>query len=495
MNKLKKKLNGTQLLLIFTFFIFCSGLIFFLCNDFWQDEVYTLVHFDFVPFKTTLFDYHSTNNHVLFNVSVQWFARIFGINDIKSALEAPYLLRLIPFLYSILGVVIFYFGARNHYGRHFAEVGVSIWCTSIVIIDFGVQLRGYSLSILLTLLQYFVFLDLLKNKPTFKKVAYFILLSGLSLLCLPTNIYINVSYLIFCFTLCLFPFTSYTFLKKEISSKGIFLIGTGLGLITLGVLLYYKWLLQLQPENPLLSSFHLFSFKNLIQAFAIYFHFSDIRYYLYLFLILWVVQFCKFLKFKSYSNIYFPFFCFSMPFLLFFIHGSIIIQRTFLSLFPFFVIIVTSTIEKSILWNYRFKKYLNYLIAGNIFSLIFSFAILLNNSKRNNEFSLHQHDLRNHYYLVNFNAEEVTLLARKIILKNNIKLFVWDDFGQTGIDYYLNYYDVPFEMFTDRMKFEQACLVLTNNKGALEMYLQQRHVIFKRLLNKDKQYNLYLLQM
>ena len=45
---------------------FTSALLYFFNNDFWQDEIYTITHFIYVPFKTVVTDYHTTNNHILF---------------------------------------------------------------------------------------------------------------------------------------------------------------------------------------------------------------------------------------------------------------------------------------------------------------------------------------------------------------------------------------------------------------------------------------------
>src|ERR1700733_8756601 len=42
--------------------------LFFINNELWQDELYTLDHFVLVPISTTLSDYHSSNNHFVFNL-------------------------------------------------------------------------------------------------------------------------------------------------------------------------------------------------------------------------------------------------------------------------------------------------------------------------------------------------------------------------------------------------------------------------------------------
>ncbi len=177
----------SYLLLPVTFLILCLTLGYFLNNDFWQDEVYTLEHFVFVPWKTVLTDYHSTNNHILFSATVKAVSSLFGITSMYEAMERPYLVRLVPFLFTILSVLFFYLNTKKHYGREFAITGTSVLCTSILFIDFGIQLRGYSLSIFLSIVNYFIFLKVIKQRPG-RGLLLLFETTLLYLLCLPTNI-------------------------------------------------------------------------------------------------------------------------------------------------------------------------------------------------------------------------------------------------------------------------------------------------------------------
>ncbi|MDQ3681996.1 MAG: hypothetical protein M3352_02845 [Bacteroidota bacterium] len=481
-----------KIVLGFTLILFCLGLGFFLNNDFWQDEIYTIEHFIFVSWNTLLTDYHSTNNHIAFNAVVKFFAILFGTNAIGDALEKPYFLRVFPFLFTILSVVFFYRRSAKHYGKLFAKIGVSILCTSIVLIDFGVQLRGYSFSIFLSIVQYFTFLEIIKYGKRNLLLLKLFLLTGLSLLCLPTNIYLVFTYLLFCAILFLKPSISFLFLNKKFSRNSTSIIAATIAIPTVFVLLYYKWLLQLQPENLLITSFQQFKFENLIQALAIFFHFTDYRYYFFIFLVAWVVLFYKKFKSNFYSDLVLPAFFFFVPFLFFFIHGSIIIQRVFLCLLPFFVMIVTAAVVE-MSEAIKIKNLVNYLLLANIFCLMISFSILFTSSKQNNRLSIHKHDLRNHYYLVNFNARKATLLAKKLSGQEKLGLYVWDGYGQTGIGYYLNRFKVPFEKYYDSVEYNKSTIILTNEKRELENILNRKRVVFQRLLNKEEQYNIYLL--
>jgi hypothetical protein len=481
-----------KILLAVSLLLFCLALVFFLNNDFWQDEIYTIEHFIFVSWNIFLTDYHSTNNHIFFNGVVKFFANLFGINSTLQALEHPYLLRIFPFLFTVLSVIIFYRGFSKHYGKMFAETGVSILCTTVVLLDFGAQLRGYSLSILLSIIQYFTFLNIIKYKYRKPQFIILFLVTASSLLCLPTNIYLVFTYLFFCTVLFLKPSVSIHFLNKKLSRKLFFWVAATIAIAAAITFLYYKWLLQLQPENLLITSFQPFKVENLLQALAVFFHFTDYRYYFFLLPLAWL--FLSYKKFNSsyYSTLLLPGFFFFVPFLFFFIHGSIIVQRTFLSLLPFFAMVVTSAVVDVCVAS-RIKNLVNYLYLANILCLIFSEAHLFTSSNQNNRLSIHKHDLRNHYYLVNFNAREATLLAKKISDQEKVSLYVWDGFGETGIGYYLNQYKIHFQKYYDGVAFNKPMTILTNEKNEMENILNEQRVVFKRLLNKEKQYNIYLL--
>ncbi len=265
-----------KILLAVSLLLFFLALVFFLNNDFWQDEIYTIEHFIFVSWNIFLTDYHSTNNHIFFNGVVKFFANLFGINSTLQALEHPYLLRIFPFLFTVLSVIIFYRGFSKHYGKMFAETGVSILCTTVVLLDFGAQLRGYSLSILLSIIQYFTFLNIIKYKYRKPQFIILFLVTASSLLCLPTNIYLVFTYLFFCTVLFLKPSVSIHFLNKKLSRKLFFWVAATIAIAAAITFLYYKWLLQLQPENLLITSFQPFKVENLLQALAVFFHFTDV---------------------------------------------------------------------------------------------------------------------------------------------------------------------------------------------------------------------------
>jgi hypothetical protein len=72
------------LLLLFATVLFGWLVYSFVNVDFWNDEIYTLKAFTFVPLHTTLTDYHAPNNHVFLNLVDNLYLRLLGINTLKT---------------------------------------------------------------------------------------------------------------------------------------------------------------------------------------------------------------------------------------------------------------------------------------------------------------------------------------------------------------------------------------------------------------------------
>ncbi|HFB99307.1 MAG TPA: hypothetical protein ENJ53_00745, partial [Phaeodactylibacter sp.] len=90
-----------KIILLFLFIVFCwfQKEHFFL--DFWNDEIYTLKHFVFVPLSTTLSDYHVPNNHIFFNFLNNIYLKVCGVDNLYDLMDNPPLIRILPFLYSV----------------------------------------------------------------------------------------------------------------------------------------------------------------------------------------------------------------------------------------------------------------------------------------------------------------------------------------------------------------------------------------------------------
>ena len=482
------------LVTLFVSFLFFAGvLIYFLPNDFWQDEVYTLSHFVFVSTATTATDYYSTNNHVLFSLFCNLLRQILGFKQLSDVLLHPYFLRSVPVIISLAAVLIFYKKTANRYGKEAAIICSSVWLSTFPLLCFASQFRGYSLSILLVTLQYFSFSKIVKSERiTFFRCLILFLLSSLSLLCLPTNIYIEASYLLLCLMLFVIPSFSTILFDTSITKINLIKIISAIAAGCLWTSLYYRWMLMQQPQNEFITTFHPFAVENLTQSLSIFYRFSGYRLYLPLFLILPIILFIKRMVKKefSYTPVLLPFLLFFIPFVFFFIHGAIIIQRTFLSLIPFFCL-MTGLALQSFSGIRFYKPMYNLIMLLNLVCIIITFVLFVNVSKKNNIVENHQQDLVQHYYLVHFNALQTTQLAKKMTAKNGYPLYLDDGFGQTGIDYYLSAFQIPFTRISDSTVLPDHCLILTNLKKKTTGELIDKERNYHQWMQPNEQYNLF----
>jgi hypothetical protein len=182
---------------------------------------------------------------------------------------------------------------------------------------------------------------------------------------------------------------------------------------------------------------------------------------------------------------------FFMPFIFFFIHGAVIVQRTFLSLLPFFVCLV-ALLFKNIPERLRLLRVEIVFIILNIGCFIISFADLILVSIGNNEKSIHKQDLVEHYYLINFNAKETIANLELLLQKQKYPVYLCDDFGQTGLGFYLQDYKIPFTRCDDTLNFSSSCYIVANNKTRIDKQLFLSHTTYSKILKPDKQYNIYI---
>ncbi|MBX2932109.1 MAG: hypothetical protein KF781_09200 [Chitinophagaceae bacterium] len=482
------------------FIIFASCILFIaivlshINNDFWQDEIYTLVHFVFTPFSTTLFDYHVANNHILFNFLLNIERQLLGINDIKEVLFHPFYVRVIPFIISIIGIVVFYVAMKKLYGNKFALIALSVYVTTFSLINFSVQLRGYALNVLLCTILVYYFIKSFKEQY-FSNTHFLKLLFAtlLVVVCLPVNIYLISAMVMLPILLLikptLSPYISNNYLPKIVLLKIIFsLIGGASFAAALYVWLFSKH----QPVETTLPVTY-FAKGNLLQSLAVFFHFTHTRLHFYILLIAFAFMLYR-SKHKKifFSNafiisvsIYLLYFIFC------FIHGAVIIQRIFLSLIPVFAIIITAVVEKVFEENF-FQTKLSIFLSLNFLCVIISIAMANTTAKKNNEQSVYTHDLINQYYLINFNAKESVLLADKMMKEKKIPLFVEEGFGDSGIADYLKIFTIPFAYFEAVQATNyQAFAIISNNKKRTENFLISHGYTYQKQMSSSFHYNVY----
>ena len=142
LKKQKEQVLLLVLLLIYVFLVWDK-----LFQDFWTDEIYTLKHFVFVPVLTTLNDYHVPNNHVLFSLLLNVYAKVVDLKHMADVFLQPQTLRVIPLVFSVGTIFTVFKIGQLLSNKTSGVVSVSILIFTLYFYEFGLQSRGYSLSI------------------------------------------------------------------------------------------------------------------------------------------------------------------------------------------------------------------------------------------------------------------------------------------------------------------------------------------------------------
>ncbi len=124
-------------------------------RDFYHDEVYSMVHYIFVPFKNTVWIYKDFNNHFFFSLLNSVYVKVLNL-DLDWLMERPYMIRSLPLCVSLLTVVYIH-KLGKLFSRRIALFSVLLLITSLPFYYYTPAVRGYGLSVLLmTMLVYYL---------------------------------------------------------------------------------------------------------------------------------------------------------------------------------------------------------------------------------------------------------------------------------------------------------------------------------------------------
>ncbi len=160
--------------------------------DFWYDEAFTLTNYVFVPLGTTLTDYSFPNNHVLANLLSNLFLGALGIDTIHRLADSTWLIRLLPLACSLVTLGYVYAVGRRWFDRFTGLAAVTVLATTVPFLNFAVQVRGFSLSMmLLTMLLYHS--SAFARRPAWRHAVAVTALAALALYAIPLNLYFILS--------------------------------------------------------------------------------------------------------------------------------------------------------------------------------------------------------------------------------------------------------------------------------------------------------------
>jgi hypothetical protein len=159
-----------------------------LFQDFWTDEIYTLKYFVLVSPRTTVTDYHVPNNHIFFSLLLNIYSLILNIRTLSEIFQTPYLVRALPFVFSLGTIFYAYKIGRLASGKNAGILSASILIFTLSFYEFSLQLRGYSLSLFFVSLLVFLSLSHLVEGAKYKIVLTIPVVTLLSYT-IPLNFY------------------------------------------------------------------------------------------------------------------------------------------------------------------------------------------------------------------------------------------------------------------------------------------------------------------
>jgi hypothetical protein len=441
--------------------------------DFWNDEIYTLKHFTFISIPQIFLDYHVPNNHILFNLINHLYLSLIGVDTLFQLMNHPYLLRVVPLVYSGFTLIFAYKTAKKTHSRTAALLASIILITTIPFLNFSLQIRGYGLSMLLLNMVVYYGISYLK-KPQRKSLIFVGIITTLLVYTIPSNLYFVFSILLVYGILFLknlikirankTPF-SFSKIISEVHFRLIF--SSTLGLI-LAIILY----------TPIFKDV----FMNEYVTGGPPFDFGKLRFYIpHLFeaivsgrwLILAIAIIGFLLKVISREKWTFPIFIYlsllMIPIMLVYFRGDRPPLRVFVVILPFTSILIANGILQ--LWK-KVKQLIPlhdyYLIFGIIIYSVFMVQIenqkinqsVLTDIQMNNRSQDLYRQYYSHHYQPLLDIGQLSMTYKK----NNLPILIYGC-EPHGVPNYLNKFKLPYytkSNFDSLLSTNDSLYIITN---------------------------------
>ena len=180
---------------LIVFAVFLCIQLYHINADFWNDEIYTLQNFIITSIGQTLTDYHVPNNHIFFSFISNLYLKIIHVEDLHVLFDTPWKMRALPLIFSFVSVYFTYKIGRDFYGRAIGLLAVVLLMSSFPFYNFSLQIRGYGLSIMFSVVLVYNLLSYL-NKSALKNLLFTALSAACLFYTLPSNLYFLLSVLI-----------------------------------------------------------------------------------------------------------------------------------------------------------------------------------------------------------------------------------------------------------------------------------------------------------
>ncbi len=461
-------------LILIPFFIFLRR---YFNIDFWYDEVFTLTNYVFCPIKKTITDYSFPNNHILANLINNLYLKIFGIKDIYQLLEAPYKIRLLELLYTLITLFYLYRLGKRFFNQTIALLALATFVTTVTYYNFALQVRGFSLSIMLSTILFYYLLSFLQ-KPNFPSGLIITFTTAFNLYAIPSNLYLILAIFGYYF----FPLFLHHRRRKEkvkvknkgkgkdelVKEKGR-LEGLDAGIkkvrfsllsfLTAGIflaILFYSPVLKDVLSNRFVQSRGLFYVPTLSQTMPFTFaHFLSGRYLFIPIIILGLISYWQKRK-RSYLGLLI--FTLLVPFFFSFIRGDRPYYRIFVILTPFFALFLSILTESILdLMGKNFPKV--FLVLGIVIYNYLTFGFQLKHIERKiaNDITegIQSQDLNYNYYQFHYRPFSLLKAFKKIYESNPLPVFL-GEYDRAALPVYLTKFNIPWGHLSSQEDFFTA---------------------------------------
>lgn len=372
----KKKRNSIVFLILIGVLIslpFLVSLLRIINVDFWYDEIVTLNKFVFTSIKTTISDYHLPNNHIFHNLINNIYLKALGVKNLYALMDSPYKIRLLHFFYTMVTIFFVYLIGLKFFNREIAWFSLVLFVTSIPLYNFALQIRGYSLSIMLSAILIFFIFGYERRFTPCKLFGIGIIVT-LLLYTIPSNFYLilafGIIYLI-------------KFLQKKKKEFLYMLVSMVAGTIT--AVIFYLPVWKDLTDNQFVKSQGLFNTEILFEVFPkVIAYFFSAKYLIIVLILIGLILNYKGIKHrkeklkKLFEDSKVLLCVFVLPFIFSFVRGDRAFDRIFFNLLPIFSIVLGVLVYFSLLQKKLENKKL-YIILGIVVYSYVVFAMQISN--------------------------------------------------------------------------------------------------------------------
>ena len=439
-------------------------------QDSWWDELISIKDYALVSFEATITTYPDPNNHVLFNLINNLYTRLFMDRDFYEILDSMYILRALQAFFALVTIYYSYLIVKKFFSKNNATIVVGVLCSTVPFLNFSLQLRGYNISMMFTVMLIFHAWNYFDGKKKIDVVVVSLLVF-LLLYTTPSNVYFLGA---LCVTILFNWKRERSLLREQIKSnkqkkkkqqkslsvsifkelnKTYFKLGLAVLVGMIFTYIAYLPVIENILNNRFVSNAPEERGYVLTELLPIILQsFISARWFL---LLLVIIVFLP-SKFKlkaeseirslSMHRIISLIFMFLLPFLFAFIHNKLPFQRTFVLLAPVFAILLSIGIIQ-LIERLKFRK--NYqpllFLVVAIFLGVTGFRELNKNDKilkSNLQSEIREQNIYRNFYLAkDFTPHDVAKKLAKIN-RTGAPVLLLDEIDRVSLVFYLEKYDL-----------------------------------------------------